>query len=140
MVADKLDEHLIFEAQDRLDLFGDPRAHHLEVDLGCIDALVKVAGVFGRLEQRILLVFEADVVAAGHPPETVHHDRWRTTCDGLRSHAHHVFLRMPGVNSIKLLTGNSHPELAQLVSKRCVVCMLTQTRRPAYRVHLPQVC
>ncbi|KAI3628851.1 PRS1 [Malassezia furfur] len=25
---------------------------------------------------------------------------------------------MPGVNSIKLLTGNSHPELAQLVSKR----------------------
>ncbi|WFD42972.1 ribose-phosphate diphosphokinase [Malassezia psittaci] len=25
---------------------------------------------------------------------------------------------MPGVNSIKLLTGNSHPELAQLISKR----------------------
>lgn len=29
---------------------------------------------------------------------------------------------MPGANTVKLITGNSHPQLAQLVALRCVFC------------------
>ena len=43
------------------------------------------------------------------------------------------FLHIMAANSIKLLTGNSHPELAQLVADRYVMHLCTASAQKTYR-------
>lgn len=56
------DHHFVLESNKLDDLFGDPRAHDLQIDLAHVDFAVKLGRELHRLEEPVLLVGKAPVL------------------------------------------------------------------------------